>query len=165
MTNDIVGGVVGGVIAAAAIGVFGWVVHRIVYARAVRVRYEPTLGKRLRQIDVKHIAGEVVRLPMRLEMLRRLNMERVGFTFTDGPNRPDIVTLFDWGSGEGIDDRPLHRNVMSRTKGDTIQIGVVIFTRGLYAGALEVTPTCKERPRMPPPERVTTFVFDHQLAT
>ena len=132
----------------------------------MRVWYEPQRHQRPKRINLPPHAG--ARVPITLEIFHRTHLEGVRFSFTGGPNAPEIVDLFDWNTGEGLDEKPLHQNVhilsddrvawyweyetsLLRTKGNTVAIGLFVKTKDTFAGYLEVQPTFEERTKIPKP--------------
>lgn len=178
MSGNMVDGIIGGIVAAAIIGTWKWLLNRKRYSNPMTATYEPTLGNHKTQIELPSDA--LTRVPIRLTISQRLHVERIGWHFTPGPNRPSIVKLFDWENGDGIDNQPLYSNVdvrqhadgemfwqyktaLLRTKGNTIAVGVLVETKGIYEGYLGITPAYEERAKMPKPLQLRTFVFANKL--
>ena len=93
MSREMITGVVGGVVASVIIGLAHWLVYRVKHSRPMRVWYEPQRHQRPKRIDLPPHAG--ARVPITLEIFRRIHLEGVRFSFTGDPNAPEIANLFD----------------------------------------------------------------------
>lgn len=175
VTNEILGGLVSGVLAAGI--VLGW--QRFDRWRKYRqpwyTEYEPRRDDISNRIDIKHTARPLeVRLTLRFRS--RTHVDRIRFSFEGGSNSPEIKGLFDWNIREGLSDPNVvitsnergswywsYHNQLLRTPGprnlqNTIAIGLIVQTRGVFDGHLTVQLAFEERHQMPRPERIAVHV-------
>ena len=174
-TNEIVGGLVAGILSASLVLVWQKANHWRKYRQPWFTEYEPRRDDVHGRIDIQHQDVDV-QIPLTLRFQARTHVDRIRFSFDGGSNPPEIKGLFDWNLKEGLSDPNVlvnsnergswywhYRNQLLRTSGprgiqNTIAVGIIVQTRGVFDGCLAIQVAFEERDKMPKPERMPFHV-------
>ena len=175
VTNEIVGGIVSGIIAASLVLLVGWARDWWKYRKPWYTEYEPNRDEPYEQVRIEH-SDVPQRIPMRLRFNARVHVYSINFDFTGGTHAPNILGLYDWNTKDGkfsqnvevtSNDRGawywhcytgLLRTPGPKSLQNTITVGLEIQTQETFGGHLLIQLAYEERKRMPKPERIPFYV-------